>query len=100
MRHAAHRDRIVAFFVPGREGNLKFTRTDDRVIKEQLIEITEPKEEHRAWMLSLQLTVLLDHWSLIIRTHWFAGERVLKAAAIASPREKAQAYIGQSAWRK
>ena len=67
MRDSAHWNRIFAVFVSSREGNLQLARANDRVIKEQLVEVAQAKEEQRSRMLSLQLTVLPDHWGRGLR---------------------------------
>ena len=44
MGHAAHRDRVWGILLPSRKCNLEFTRSDDRVLRKELIEIAEAKE--------------------------------------------------------
>ena len=63
MRHAAHGNRIAAFFVSGGQGDLQFASADDCIFEEQLVEIAQAKEEKRARVLRFELAVLPDHWS-------------------------------------
>src|SRR2546422_720175 len=48
MRDPAHWNRIFAVFVSSRESNLKLARANDRVIKEQFIEVAQAKEKQRS----------------------------------------------------
>src|SRR5712671_3982028 len=94
MRHAAHWHGGAALFVSRCQRNLQFPRANDRVFKEQLIEISQAKEEQRAWMLRLQLPVLPDHRCSVASSHSYDSEKcALKAVLISSVRESEEAYI-------
>src|SRR5215213_7256379 len=61
MRHAAHGNGIAALLVPRGQSNLKLARARQRVVKKELVEISQAKKEQRPWMLLLQFMVLPQH---------------------------------------
>src|SRR6185369_1633875 len=61
MRHATHRNRIVAILLPCCECYLQFTRTSVRVVEKKFVEIAETKKQQGPGMLLLQFLVLPQH---------------------------------------
>ena len=61
MRNAAHRNGVGRVLVPGGEGDLEFTRTDDRVLIEHFIEIAKPEKEDRSRVELLYFEILPKH---------------------------------------
>src|SRR2546430_440268 len=92
MRYAAHWHRVTALFVPRGQGDLKFARSDHRIFKEQLVEISKAKEKQRPGMLGLEFPVLPDHWSSV-SCHSPASESTGSSGRFTFC-ESREAYIG------
>jgi hypothetical protein len=60
VRHAAHRDLVVALGARG-ERDLQDLCGLDRVLEEQLVEVAQPKKEHAVRVPGLRLQVLAHH---------------------------------------
>src|SRR5262249_17391323 len=69
VRHPAHGHRIVPFLVARRQRNFEFPRSNDSIVKEKLVEVTEPEQEERIRCFLLYGVILPHHGGEILIVH-------------------------------
>ena len=68
-RHAAHRDRLALLLVAGGQRDAEVARGDDRVVVEQLVEITEMKQQQGVGYVAFDRVVLPHQRRFGLRSH-------------------------------
>src|SRR6187401_909264 len=79
MRNAAHRDRILGFFLTGRQRDLELPGTNDRVVCEKLVKISKTEKQERSRICFFDIQVLPKHRRYVfVGSSHFSDSRVYR----------------------
>src|SRR3989442_6898574 len=79
VRNAAHRDRLIAVLVTGRQCDFQLAGSGDGVFKEELVKVAQPEEQERVRHFLLDGVVLPHHRCEILFAHGVLWARSMTA---------------------